>query len=102
MASVAASNGEKCFNFHVKGQGGKIPQVGLGTATLKGDECVNAVKSAIKAGYRMIDTALLYDNHKEVGEGIRQGLKENNLTRDDVFLTSKVALRQIKMNFFSI
>jgi diketogulonate reductase-like aldo/keto reductase len=75
----------------VKGQGGKIPQVGLGTSTLKGDECVNAVKSAIKAGYRMIDTALLYNNHKEVGDGIRQALKDNGLTRDDIFLTSKVA-----------
>ena len=89
MASMA--NEAKVFNFAVKGQGGKIPQVGLGTSGLKGEVGVEAVKNAIKNGYRMVDTALLYANHKEVGEGIRQGLQETGLSRDDIFLTSKVA-----------
>ena len=84
------ANEAKVFNFAVKGQGGKIPQVGLGTSGLKGEVGVEAVKNAIKNGYRMVDTALLYANHKEVGEGIRQGLQETGLSRDDIFLTSKV------------
>ena len=48
----------------------RIPQIGLGTMTLKGDICVQAVKTALQLGYRHIDTAWFYGNEKEVGEGI--------------------------------
>ena len=48
--------------FNVRGQQGSIPSLGLGTATLFGDRCKNAVFEAIKMGYRHLDTALLYDN----------------------------------------
>jgi diketogulonate reductase-like aldo/keto reductase len=65
--------------------GARIPIVGLGTWTLKGKDCARLVEQAIAAGYRHIDTAQLYDNETEVGEGIRaSGL------RDQVFLTTKV------------
>jgi diketogulonate reductase-like aldo/keto reductase len=65
--------------------GARIPIVGLGTWTLKGKECARLVERAIAAGYRHIDTAQLYDNETEVGEGIRaSGL------RDQVFVTTKV------------
>jgi diketogulonate reductase-like aldo/keto reductase len=53
----------------VPGQKGEIPQVGLGTATIKGPACVDAVKTALAAGYTMLDTALLYGNQVEVGQG---------------------------------
>lgn len=53
----------------VPGQKGEIPQVGLGTATIKGDKCKEAVKTALAAGYTMLDTALLYGNQEAVGEG---------------------------------
>ena len=64
----------------------RIPQIGLGTMTLKGDVCVQAVKSALQVGYRHLDTAWFYGNEKEVGEGLRQ----SGMKRDDVFLCTKV------------
>jgi hypothetical protein len=65
----ASDNGLLSFEFDVKGQKGKIPQVGLGTATLFDQKCTGAVRTAIQAGYRHIDTAYLYNNQKAVGEG---------------------------------
>ena len=75
------------FKFDVKGQSGELPQVGLGTAGLDGERCVSAVVEALKQGYRVIDTALLYGNQLEVGEGVRK----SGLDRKDVWITSKVA-----------
>jgi len=74
----------------VEANGAKIPAIGLGTMTLKGDICVNAVKAAVQLGYRHIDTAERYGNESEVGEGLAQGLRCAGLKRDDVFVTTKV------------
>ena len=49
----------------------RIPQIGLGTMTLKGDVCVQAVKTALQLGYRHLDTAAFYGNEVENGEGLR-------------------------------
>ena len=69
----------------VSAGGARIPIVGLGTWTLRGKDCVWLVEQAIAAGYRHIDTAQMYDNEREVGEGVRaSGL------RDQVFITTKV------------
>ena len=68
----------------------RIPAIGLGTMTLKGDICVNAVKAAVQLGYRHIDTAERYGNESEVGEGLAEGLRGAGLKRDDVFVTTKV------------
>lgn len=54
--------GKKSFPIKVKGQEGSIPQMGFGTATIKEEACVVAVEAALKAGYRHLDTALLYGN----------------------------------------
>jgi diketogulonate reductase-like aldo/keto reductase len=70
----------------LEAHGARIPQIGLGTMTLKGDVCVQAVKTALQVGYRHLDTAWFYGNEKEVGEGLRQ----SGLKRDDVFLCTKV------------
>lgn len=70
----------------VSAHGANIPVLGLGTWTLKGDDCVEMVRAALDAGYRHIDTAIMYDNEEAVGEGIRAG----GVARDDIFLTSKV------------
>lgn len=63
-----------------------IPCIGYGTWQTPSDgttrECV---KNALKAGYRHIDTAFIYGNEKEVGEGI----KESGVKREDIFLTTK-------------
>ena len=108
------------FKFSVKGQEGAIPCLGLGTATLKGELCTSAVRSAIKLGYvrdatarygarpcaaaprqlplslpptsqRHIDTALLYDNQAAVGEAIAQAIAAGEVTRAELFVTTKVS-----------
>jgi len=74
----------------VEANGAKIPVIGLGTMTLKDAVCVEAVKAALRLGYRHIDTAERYGNEAEVGEGLAQGLPAAGLKREDVFVTTKV------------
>ena len=64
----------------------QMPLVGFGTFLLGGETCKNAVAEAIKAGYRMIDTAEAYGNEKEVGEGIQA----SGIDRRELFLITKV------------
>ncbi|MDN7228414.1 aldo/keto reductase [Planococcus liqunii] len=71
--------------------GVKMPWFGLGLSGAEdGDEVANAVKTAIVHGYRSFDTAALYGNEKGVGRGIREGLQATGLSREDLFITSKV------------
>ncbi|KAI3394101.1 hypothetical protein diail_3225 [Diaporthe ilicicola] len=63
-----------------------VPAVGLGTWQSKPNEVKNAVELALKSGYRHVDAASVYDNEKEVGEGI----KASGVPRKDIFLTSKL------------
>ncbi|MCY9140332.1 aldo/keto reductase [Peribacillus frigoritolerans] len=71
--------------------GVEMPWFGLGVFKVEeGPELVNAVKMAIKHGYRSIDTAAIYENEEGVGQGIREGLKEAGISREDLFVTSKV------------
>jgi 2,5-diketo-D-gluconate reductase B len=70
----------------VEANGARIPTVGLGTMTLKGDVCVTAVSTALKQGYRHLDTAERYGNETEVGEGLRA----SGIDRNEVFVTTKV------------
>ena len=67
--------------------GYKIPCIGFGTwQTPDGETAVNAVKEAIKLGYKHIDTAAIYGNEKSIGKAI----KEIGIIRDELFITSKV------------
>ncbi|WP_376768625.1 aldo/keto reductase [Paenibacillus foliorum] len=69
----------------------KMPWFGLGVFKVEeGAELVLAVKSAIKHGYRSIDTAAIYDNETSVGQGIHEAILENQISREDLFVTSKV------------
>ncbi|SFJ22012.1 Aldo/keto reductase [Paenibacillus sp. UNC496MF] len=71
--------------------GVRMPGFGLGVFKVReGEELVEAVKAAIKHGYRSIDTAAIYGNEQGVGRGIREALRENGLRREDLFVTSKV------------
>lgn len=63
----------------------KIPIVGLGTWALRGRDCARLTEQAIRIGYRHIDTAQMYDNEREVGEGVR-----NSGKRADVIVVTKV------------
>ncbi|MCM3653100.1 aldo/keto reductase [Metabacillus litoralis] len=71
--------------------GVKMPWFGIGVFKVEeGPELVNAVKSAIKHGYRSIDTAAIYENEEGVGQAIREGIKEASIPREELFITSKV------------
>ncbi len=71
--------------------GGKIPVLGFGTFQSQGDTCRNAVKTALDIGYRHVDTANMYGNEQDVG----QGIKESGVPRDDIFLTSKLRMNHL-------
>lgn len=67
--------------------GVKAPQLGLGTWFIDDDKVADAVKEAVKLGYRHIDTAQAYGNERGVGEGIRTC----GVPREELFVVSKVA-----------
>lgn len=66
--------------------GASIPLVGLGTWQSKPNEVRNAVRDALLAGYRHIDTALAYGNEHEVG----QGIKDSGVPREEIWITTKL------------
>ena len=70
----------------VEVHGARIPLIGLGTWNLRGSTCVRMVEQALRLGYRHVDTAEMYDNEREVGEGLRA----SGLPRGQVFITTKI------------
>ena len=70
----------------VEANGAKIPAIGLGTWELRGRTCARLVEQALRLGYRHIDTAQIYENEREVGEGLRA----SKVKRDEIFVTTKV------------
>ncbi len=74
-------------NYFKLNNGIEIPSIGFGTwQTPDGDTAINAVKVAIEAGYKHIDTAAIYKNETSVGTGIR----ESGIDRQELFVTSKL------------
>ncbi|AIL96473.1 MULTISPECIES: aldo/keto reductase [Corynebacterium] len=67
-----------------------FPLLGLGTYKLTGDEVETIVRTAIELGYRHIDTAALYDNEVEVGKAINNAIKAGDVTREELFVTTKL------------
>jgi 2,5-diketo-D-gluconate reductase B len=70
----------------IEANGARIPAIGLGTWELRGRTCARLVEQALRLGYRHIDTAQVYENEREVGEGLRA----SRVRREDVFVTTKV------------
>ncbi|MCA0993760.1 aldo/keto reductase [Guptibacillus hwajinpoensis] len=69
----------------------EMPELGYGVFRVEqGQELVEAVKTAIKKGYRSIDTAAIYGNEESVGQGVNEAIKEGLVTREELFITSKV------------
>ena len=66
--------------------GTSIPAIGFGTYPLKGEEGIAAMTSALEAGYRLLDTAVNYENEGEIGEALRR----SGLPRDQVQIASKI------------
>jgi diketogulonate reductase-like aldo/keto reductase len=70
----------------IEANGAKLPAIGLGTWELRGRTCARIVEQALRLSYRHIDTAQIYENEREVGEGLRA----SRVKRDEVFVTTKV------------
>lgn len=70
----------------VEANDARIPAIGLGTWELRGRTCARLVEQALRLGYRHVDTAEIYENEREVGEGVRA----SGVPRAEVFVTTKV------------
>ena len=71
---------------HELHDGTTIPAIGFGTYPLRGDDGIEAITSAITAGYRLVDTAVNYENEREVGEAIRRAGAEG-IDRDELVVS---------------
>lgn len=78
------------FNFETKtvklNSGYEMPINGIGTYSLTGDTCYNAITSALDSGVRLIDTAYMYSNEEEIGRAI----KNSNVPREEIFVITKL------------
>lgn len=78
------------FNFDTKtvklNSGYEMPLNGIGTYSLTGETCYNSVLSALESGVRLIDTAYMYGNEEEIGRAI----KDSNIPREEIFITTKI------------
>ena len=71
---------------HLLNDGHCLPAIGFGTYPLRGEDGITAITSALESGYRLLDTAVNYENEPEVGEAIRR----SGLPREEVQVTSKL------------
>ena len=76
----------EAYRQSVVGHAAAIPLLGLGTWDLRGRTCARMVEQALRLGYRHIDTAEMYDNEREVGEGVHAC----GINRGEIFVTTKV------------
>lgn len=76
--------------------GREIPQIGLGTWKVTSlEEVEQAIDYAVSAGYRHFDTAEAYENEEQVGKGLKKALLKYGLKREDIWLTTKIAVWQM-------
>ena len=92
---ISQADGEKAIptvmTEYVKlNSGYDMPVLGLGTWTLSDDTAEESVYFAIKNGYRLIDTARYYNNEIGVGRGVRRAISEGVISREEIFVTSKI------------
>ena len=82
------------FDFDKKtvllNSGYKMPILGLGTYSLDHDTCVNSVMALLENGGRLIDTAYMYGNEEAVGEGVRKGMEEYGIPREEIYVITKI------------
>ncbi|TLD82556.1 aldo/keto reductase, partial [Helicobacter trogontum] len=75
------------MKYQILNNGLKIPIIGFGTARLQGRECNEALSNALECGYRLIDSAQMYKNHKDIAKTLR----ESKIPRDELFIESKIS-----------
>ena len=82
------------FDFDKKtvllNSGYEMPILGLGTYSLDHDICVNSVMALLENGGRLIDTAYMYGNEEAVGEGVRKGMEEYGIPREEIYVITKI------------
>ncbi len=88
------TNDSTAFNFETQtvmlNNGTRMPILGIGTFRLSNEEAENSVYWALRDGYRLIDTARIYGNEEGVGRGIQRAIDEGIVTREEVFVTTKM------------
>ncbi len=93
-AAAAPAEGYPTFDFDKKtvtlNSGYDMPILGLGMFSLSDSEAENSTYRALKAGFRLIDTARIYGNEAAVGRGLRRAIDEGTVTRDEVFITTNM------------
>lgn len=86
--------GYPMFDFTKKtvtlNSGCEMPILGLGMFNLSSSQAENSTYWALKAGFRLIDTARIYGNEAAVGKGLRRAIEEGIVKREDVFITTKM------------
>ena len=99
VATANSNNSEKAagypeFDFTKKtvtlNSGHEMPILGLGMFSLSDSEAENSTYWALKAGFRLIDTAKIYGNEAAVGRGLQRAINEGIVKREDVFITTKM------------
>ena len=70
--------------------GDKMPSAGLGLWKMPKETCADAVYNAIKAGYRLFDSACDYGNEEQTGQGLKRAIDEGIVKREDLFIVSKL------------
>ena len=75
----------------------KMPMEGFGVFQVRDkEECKRSVLDAIKAGYRLIDTAASYTNEDAVGEAVKEAIAQGICTREELFITSKMWVQDMQ------
>ena len=92
--TVSAAEGYPVFDFEQKtvrlNSGYDMPILGLGMFALSDSQAENSTYWALKSGFRLIDTARIYGNETGVGRGLRRAISEGIVTREEVFITTKM------------
>ena len=85
------------MEYKVLTNGIKMPMEGFGVFQVRDkEECKESVLNAIRAGYRLIDTAASYTNEDAVGEAVREAIAEGICTRKELFITSKMWVQDMQ------
>ena len=94
VAQAAFAESYPEFNFEARSvnpnSGYEMPILGLGMFSLSDSEAENSTYWALKTGFRLIDTARIYGNEAAVGRGLRRAIDEGIVTREEVFITTKM------------